>query len=118
MPFLGAHMSIAGGIELARVRGGSIGCEIIQIFTKSSNQWAAKPLAQKDIDLFKENLKKNKIKTAFAHDSYLINLGSPDPTLRQKSLDAFIHEHERAEALGLLALVFHPGAHTQENHPG
>ncbi len=105
-------MSIAGGIELAPVRGGSISCEIIQIFTKNSNQWDAKPLSDREIGLFKENLKIQKIQTAFAHDSYLINMGSPDPELRKKSLAAFIHELERAESLGLMALVFHPGAHT------
>lgn len=104
-------MSIAGGIELAPERGGGIGCEIIQLFTKSSNQWAAKPLTEKDISLFKENLQKNKIQVAFAHDSYLINLASPDPSLSQRSLQAFTHELERAEKLGLMALVFHPGAH-------
>jgi deoxyribonuclease-4 len=114
MPYLGAHMSIAGGIELAPVRGGSIGCEIIQLFTKSSNQWAAKLLTQKQVDLFKENLQANKIRTAFAHDSYLINLGSPDPSLHQRSLEAFVHELERAEMLGLMALVFHPGSHMEK----
>lgn len=116
MPFLGAHMSIAGGIELAPERGGSVGCEIIQLFTKSSNQWAAKPLTDKDADLFKTNIKQHKIQTAFAHDSYLINLGSPDKALHKKSLEAFIHELERAEKLGLFALVFHPGSHTTEEH--
>jgi deoxyribonuclease-4 len=110
MPYLGAHMSIAGGIELAPVRGGGIGCEIIQLFTKSSNQWAAKLLSEKDIDLFKENMKAHKIRTAFAHDSYLINLGSPDSVLYQRSLGAFIHELERCERLELMALVFHPGS--------
>lgn len=107
-------MSIAGGIDLAPVRGGSVGCEIIQLFTKSSNQWAARPLADEAIALFKENLKASKIRTAFAHDSYLINLGSPDPALHKKSLDAFVHELERAEALGLMALVFHPGSHMEK----
>lgn len=114
MPYLGAHVSIAGGIELAPVRGGSVGCEIIQLFTKSSNQWAAKPLADESIALFKENMKAQKIRTAFAHDSYLINLGSPDPALHKKSLDAFVHELERAEVLGLMALVFHPGSHMEK----
>lgn len=104
-------MSIAGGVELAPVRGGSIGCEIIQLFTKSSNQWVAKPLTDDAVALFKENLKIHKIRTAFAHDSYLINLGSPDPSLHKRSLDAFTDELKRAEALGLMALVFHPGSH-------
>src|SRR3989338_8054684 len=111
MPLLGAHMSIAGGIELAPERGASVGCEIIQLFTKSSNQWAAKPLTDKDCEAFRTNMDRHKIRTAFAHDSYLINLGSPDKTLHKKSLEAFIHELGRAEQLGLMALVFHPGSH-------
>lgn len=109
-------MSIAGGIELAPERGGSIGCEIIQLFTKSSNQWAARPLSGKEAEAFRKNMGLHKIRTAFAHDSYLINIGSPDKALHKKSLEAFIHEHERAEALGLMALVFHPGSHTTEEH--
>lgn len=111
MPYLGAHMSIAGGIELAPERGASVGCEIIQIFTKANHNWAAKPLTEKEAEAFKSNLDKHRIRTAFAHDSYLINLGSPNPALHKKSLDAFIHELERSEMLGLLALVFHPGSH-------
>ncbi len=116
MPFLGAHMSIASGIELAPERGASAGCEIIQIFTKSSNQWAARPLAEKEASLFRENLVRYKIQTAFAHDSYLINLGSPNKALHKRSLDAFTQELERAEALNLMALVFHPGSHTTDEH--
>lgn len=111
MPYLGAHMSIAGGVGLAPERGASVGCEIIQIFTKANHNWAAKPLTDKECEAFKRNMDQHKIQTAFAHDSYLINLGSPDKTLHKKSLDAFIHELERAERLGLLALVFHPGSH-------
>ncbi|MBI4374435.1 MAG: deoxyribonuclease IV [Deltaproteobacteria bacterium] len=111
MPFLGAHMSIAGGIELAPERGGAIGCEIIQLFTKANHNWAAKPLTDRECEAFKKNMDQYRIRIAFAHDSYLINLGSPDKTLHKKSLEAFIDEHERAERLGLLALVFHPGSH-------
>ncbi|MDO8643469.1 MAG: deoxyribonuclease IV [bacterium] len=108
---LGAHMSISGGVEKAPERGASVGCEIIQIFTKSSNQWAAKPLTEENVRDFKANMKQHKIQSAFAHDSYLINLGSPDKELHKKSLDAFTQELERAEQLGLYALVFHPGSH-------
>ncbi len=110
-PRLGAHMSIAGGVDLAVSRGGGIGCEIIQLFTKSNNQWAAKPLLEAEIKKFRDNIEQHKIHSAFAHDSYLINMGSPDPVLHQRSLAAFIHELERAEQLGLMALVFHPGSH-------
>lgn len=110
-PLLGAHMSIAGGVEFAPIQGGKVGCEIIQLFTKNSNQWDSKPLTETQINLFKENMHKNKIQLAFAHDSYLINLASPDEVLHKKSLNAFIHELERAEQLDLMALVFHPGSH-------
>ncbi len=110
-PLLGAHMSIAGGVEFAPIQGGKVGCEIIQLFTKNSNQWDSKPLTETQISLFKENMQKNKIQLAFAHDSYLINLASPDEVLHKKSLNAFIHELQRAEQLGLMALVFHPGSH-------
>ncbi|MBI1909582.1 MAG: deoxyribonuclease IV [Deltaproteobacteria bacterium] len=110
-PLLGAHMSISGGIELAPERGRSVGCDIIQLFTKSSNQWAAKPLGEKEIGAFREKMRRYEIRLAFAHDSYLINLASPDATMHKRSLEAFTHELERAEALGLYALVFHPGSH-------
>lgn len=110
-PLLGAHMSISGGVEFAPIQGGKVGCEIIQLFTKNSNQWDSKPLTENQIHLFKENMQKNHIQIAFAHDSYLINLASPDEVLHKKSLNAFVHELERAEQLGLFALVFHPGSH-------
>lgn len=113
MPFLGAHMSIAGGIELAPERGASVGCEIIQLFTKSSNQWASKPLTEAEVAAFRSNMDRHRIRVAFAHDSYLINLGSPDKALHKRSLAAFIHELGRAERLGLMALVFHPGSHME-----
>ncbi|MDO8461371.1 MAG: TIM barrel protein, partial [Deltaproteobacteria bacterium] len=108
MPLLGAHMSISGGIELAPERGRAVGCDIIQLFTKSSNQWAAKPLDEKTIGAFKENMKRYEIRLAFAHDSYLLNLASPDAAMHNQSVEAFTHDLERAEALGLYALVFHP----------
>lgn len=110
-PPLGAHIPISGGLELSPLRGKEVGCEIIQIFTKNSNQWNAKPLSAEQIAAFQANLQSSGIKQAFAHDSYLINLASPDEELYRKSLAAFIHELERAESLGLTALVFHPGSH-------
>ncbi|MDO8519013.1 MAG: deoxyribonuclease IV, partial [Deltaproteobacteria bacterium] len=110
-PLLGAHMSIAGGIDLAPERGRSVTCDIIQIFTKNSNQWDDPPLSNEKKENFKAEMKKNGMKTAFAHDSYLINLGSPNPVLYKRSLTAFLEEHKRSEALGLMGVVFHPGAH-------
>ena len=114
MPFLGAHMSIAGGVEFAPERGKNVGCEIIQIFTKNSNQWNDPIITDESAAKFREEMKRHGLKTAFAHDSYLINLGSPDKALQKKSLTAFIAEHERSEKLGLMGIAFHPGAHMGE----
>jgi len=108
---LGAHMSIAGGVDRAILRGQSIGCETIQIFTKNTNQWRAKPLAPGEIARFKQAREEAGINPVFGHTSYLINLGSPDEDLWQKSVDSFLLEMERCAALGLPYLVTHPGAH-------
>jgi deoxyribonuclease IV len=104
-------MSIAGQIGEAFKRGKSIGCECIQIFTKSSRQWAAKPLSSEDIATFKRNQKVTGIKSIIAHDSYLLNLGAPDQALRKKSVAGFIDEINRCEVLGIPFLIAHPGAH-------
>jgi deoxyribonuclease-4 len=107
----GAHMSIAGGIYRAFERGESAGCRTIQIFLKNSNRWAAKPLTGMDRDLFREAQKRSAIHPVLAHDSYLINLASPDDGLYEKSIDAFIDEMKRADFLGIPYLILHPGAH-------
>ncbi|MGH7410559.1 MAG: deoxyribonuclease IV [Candidatus Methylomirabilis sp.] len=108
---LGAHMSIAGGIDLAPMRGQEVGCQTIQLFTKSSNQWRARPLPPDEIERYQANLRASGIAPAVAHDSYLINLASTDPELQRKSAAAFLEELGRAEALGIPYLVTHPGAH-------
>src|SRR6476646_10022222 len=100
-PLLGAHMSIAGGVGNAFLEGKKVDCDAIQIFTKSSRQWAAKPLAKEEIEQFQINRKETGIDTVVAHDSYLLNLGSPDIGLRKRSIAAFIDEMERCEALGV-----------------
>ncbi|HWH78072.1 MAG TPA: deoxyribonuclease IV [Candidatus Binatus sp.] len=110
-PLLGAHMSIAGGVGNAFLEGKKVDCDAIQIFTKSSRQWAAKPLAKEEIEQFQINRKETGIDTVVAHDSYLLNLGSPDSGLRKRSVAAFIDEMERCEALGVSNLIAHPGAH-------
>lgn len=112
MPLFGAHMSIAGGYHLAAEKAGELECGTVQLFTKNNNQWAGKALTEEDVRLFKEAIKTHKLVKPTAHDSYLINLASPDEALRRKSIDAFIHEMERAEALGLDYLVLHPGTPT------
>src|SRR5262245_48741411 len=110
-PLLGAHMSIAGGVDKALLLGKTVDCQAIQIFTKSSRQWAAKPYTQEEIELFGVNRKATGITTVIAHDSYLLNLGSPDDPLRKRSVAAFIDELDRCEILGVSNFVVHFGAH-------
>jgi deoxyribonuclease-4 len=110
-PLIGAHMSIAGGVSKALARGREAGCATIQIFTKNANQWAARPLDPEEVVRFKAACRDTGIKPVVAHDSYLINLASPDPALYKKSIDALRDELERTEALGLVGLIIHPGAH-------
>jgi len=107
---LGAHMSIAGGYHLAAEKGGALGCTAIQVFTKNERQWRAKPITDDDASLFKSAVDKHGIKVAFAHDTYLHNLASPNPELWRKSVDAFTEELGRCEKLGLDYLVSHPGS--------
>ena len=107
----GAHMSIAGGIYRAFERGRSADCRAIQVFLKNSNRWEAKPLTEQDRSLFRNAQKSTGIQPVLAHDSYLINLASPDNRLYKKSLNAFIEEMERAGFLGIPYLVLHPGSH-------
>lgn len=111
MKILGAHVSISGGIGKAPARGASIGCDAIQIFTKNQVQWKAPSLTDEDVCLFKEDYAKAGLKFVVVHDSYLINLASPDPKVHGRSLDAFTDELNRAEQIGAPYLVFHPGAH-------
>ncbi|OLC53426.1 MAG: deoxyribonuclease IV [Acidobacteria bacterium 13_1_40CM_4_69_4] len=104
-------MSIAGGVDLAIERGASIGCTAIQLFTKSSNQWAARPLPDAEVARFKAERARRGIGWVVAHDSYLINLCSPDDRLWEKSVEACHLELQRCERLGIETLVVHPGGH-------
>ena len=108
---LGAHMSIAGGVEQAILRGHSIGCQTIQLFTKNNNQWQGKPLTDDEIARFKKERQEKRINPILSHDAYLINLASPNPDTCEKSLNAFTDEIVRVEQLGIDFLVMHPGAH-------
>ena len=110
-PLLGAHMSIAGGVSEALIRGRDTGCECVQIFTKSSRQWVSKPFAREEVENFKRALGETGIKMVIAHDSYLINMGAPDESMRKKSVAGFIDELERCEMLGVPFLIAHPGSH-------
>lgn len=108
---LGAHMSISGGVEKAVIRGQEVGCEAIQIFTKNSNQWKAKPLATPEIHAFRDACQTTSIGPVVAHSAYLINLAAPDEALYAKSIQACLDELQRCEALDIPYLVIHPGAH-------
>jgi len=108
---LGAHMSIAGGLERAAERGRSLGCTTIQIFTKNNNQWRGKPLSAAQVERFRQAQADSGIAPIFAHDAYLINLACPHRDIFEKSFHAFLDEMQRAERLGLPYLVMHPGAH-------
>jgi len=110
MPLFGAHMSIAGGHHNALLAAQGHGCDTVQLFTKSTNQWRAKELTEEDVAVFRRTLRQSRLRIPIAHDSYLINLASPDETLYQKSIEAFRIELVRAERLGLRYLVTHPGA--------
>ena len=136
MPILGAHQSIAGGHFKAVERAANVGCDCVQVFTgdvkrwpvvapkpriasqsgrsltKNNNQWNAKELTDEDVQLFQGKLAEFGVTHPVAHDSYLINLASPDPMLWKKSVDAFVVELLRAERLGIPYVVTHPGAHT------
>jgi deoxyribonuclease-4 len=110
-PPLGVHTSIAGGVKNAIAEAVRLGCDTLQIFTKNASQWAGKAFAPGEAEEFRELLRKSRLKFPTAHDSYLINLASPDPALWRKSVEGFIDEMIRAEELGLKYLVTHPGAH-------
>jgi deoxyribonuclease-4 len=108
---LGAHMSIAGGVDKAVERAQKIGCTTFQLFTKNSNQWKATPLSEQVVQNYKRLIKVTKLKPVIAHDSYLINLCAKDKSILKKSRDAFIDELNRCEILGIDYLNFHPGSH-------
>jgi deoxyribonuclease-4 len=108
---LGAHMSIAGGLHLALERGHALGCFAVQIFVKNQRQWAAPPLHDEDVRAFRAVRRSSRVRSVFAHASYLINLASPDPAAWQRAVSFFTDELERAEALGLACVAIHPGSH-------
>src|SRR4051794_30660975 len=112
MAILGAHQSIAGGYYKAVETAHRLKCDCVQVFTKNNNQWRGKELTDEDVRLFKAKLKELGVVDPLAHDSYLINLASPDPVLWKKSVDSFVVEMLRADRLGIPYLVTHPGAHT------
>lgn len=108
---LGAHVSIAGGLDKAFARAEDVGCTVMQIFTKNASQWQAKPLGNLEVEAFSNAWSVSVIGPVIAHDSYLINLATPEDAAWEKSKAAFLDEMERCAALGIPQLVMHPGAH-------
>jgi deoxyribonuclease-4 len=116
MKYIGPHVSASGGVENAPLNAMQVGATAFALFTKNQRQWFSAPLSEKSITAFKENLAKSGISTDYVlpHDSYLINLGSPDAEGLEKSRNSFIEEMHRCEQLGLKMLNFHPGSHLKQ----
>ncbi len=109
-PLLGAHVSIAGGVDKALARGETLGCTAIQIFTKNASQWKARPFKEQELRDFELARSRTRI-LVLAHGGYLINLASPNQDLLAKSRASFREEMDRAEELEIPYLIMHPGAH-------
>jgi deoxyribonuclease-4 len=115
---LGAHVSAAGGVPEAPPRAAALSATAMQLFTKMANRWAERDCESDECRLFRERLRETQVTATMAHDSYLINLASPDPLLRARSLDSFASELRRCEALGLQYLVSHPGNFMDDRDAG
>ena len=117
---LGAHTSIAGGTHEAPPRAKAIGATAMQIFTKMANRWAERDCESEECRRFREALAATEVHgdALTAHDSYLINLASPDPALRARSLESIVAELRRCDALGVPYLVSHPGNYMDEREAG
>ncbi|WP_263078895.1 deoxyribonuclease IV [Endozoicomonas sp. Mp262] len=120
MKYVGAHVSAAGGVENAPVNAYKLGATAFALFTKNQRQWQAKPLSDNNIALFKARCEQYgyKPEQILPHDSYLINLGHPEPQALEKSRLAFIDELQRCMQLGLDRLNFHPGSHLRKMDVG
>lgn len=108
---LGAHVSIAGGLDQAFANAAEIGCDAIQLFVASPRALRRKPLADEAVDAWNAARKASPVKAFMTHDNYLINLASPKPDLLKACREAFLDEMERCHRLGIPLLVFHPGSH-------
>jgi deoxyribonuclease IV len=115
---LGAHVSTQGGVHTAPRRAEVIGATAIQVFTKTPNQWRDPVIAVDEGKRFRRELRKTDVRAVVAHDSYLINLASPDPELRARSIKSFIAELLRCQLLGIRAVVSHPGNYLDDRGSG
>lgn len=107
---IGAHMGTSGGLYNALLKGKEAGCDIVQIFTKSPQQWKAKPLTDEDVERFLQAQRDTGIRCMAAHDTYLINPASADPEILRKSREALADEMQRSARLRLPYVVMHQGA--------
>lgn len=116
MKYIGAHVSASGGVENAPINAHEIGAKAFALFVKNQKQWFAKDLTTQNIEGFKENCEKYGYgpEHILPHDSYLINLGNPDPEKLKTSRSSFLHEMRRCEQLGIKMLNFHPGSHLKK----
>jgi deoxyribonuclease IV len=115
---LGAHVSAAGGTVQAPPRAAAIAATALQLFTKQANRWAERECADDECTAFREAVAATEVTATVSHDSYLINLASPDPVLRQRSLESFVAELRRCAALGIGYLVSHPGNYMDDRASG
>jgi deoxyribonuclease-4 len=115
---LGAHVSTQGGVQTAPGRGAAIGASAIQVFTKTPNQWREPVVTEETAAAFRAALAESGVRAVVAHDSYLINLASPDPVLKARSVDSFVAELQRCELLGIEAVVSHPGNYLDDRDAG
>lgn len=113
---LGAHVSTAGGMASAPLRAVEIGATAVQVFTKQPNRWAERPIPEPEAVAFRAGIPAAGVRFTCSHDSYLINLATPDPVLLERSVESFIAELERSRTLGLDAVVTHPGNATDGDH--
>ena len=117
-PLLGAHVSSQGGVDSAPARGAEIGATVIQVFTKTPNQWREPEIGRATCQRFQQEVRRNGLRVVVAHDSYLINLASPDPVLSARSVAAFTAELKRCEMLGIPFVVSHPGNYLDDLDTG
>jgi deoxyribonuclease IV len=115
---LGAHVSVQGGVEKAPVRGKAIGATAIQVFTKTPSQWREPTISVESFSAFRKECERCRLSSIVAHDSYLINLASPDRTLSARSEASFVEELRRCEAFGIPYLVSHPGNYIDDRDAG
>ena len=112
---LGAHQGASGGLYKAVLAAVETGCDCVQFFSKNNSRWKSKPLAEKDIEEYRQAYEESPLQAAVIHDSYLINLAAPADELWEKSIAAMFDELFRAHQLGVPHVVIHPGAYTSSS---